>query len=257
MAENQNNEQVQDGNTGSEEMSKNNHMYDMVDVETAEKLGYLNHPKVKKSVEQEAKVEIPLVCTKKEARDYMKSLPADKARRVGAIALLRGTAIKRQYDTMKRLAYGLSALLVASAATSWYLLYQQQKQADSYDALLQQTVSALPTEHVQYARAVYAHSVIENMKKNPQISVSEATQIAVQGIEMKNNTILPALKRVISHDVLEIAKAYEDMDVSKENYQNVMVGYAKGVVNSYANHTTPQETVRNNVLYYLQRAHMR
>ncbi len=237
----------------SERFTENEQMADMISVETAEHLGYLTNTKAQMPG-QKGKLEIPLVCTSKEARNYMKSLPADKARRAGAIALLRGAIIKRQYNTMKRLAYGLSALLISSSALSWYLLWQNQKQSDTDYRLLQQTVSALPKEQIQYARAVYANSIINTMQQNPDMGVLEATKSAVQSV---GDNMLPSVKRVISNDVMAMAKAYEDMGVSKDNYHNVMVGYAKNVINAYANHTTSQETVKNNILYYLQSAHMR
>lgn len=212
---------------------------------------------------------LPLVKSSKEAKKFMSGLLADEARAAGADALVSGATIKQQYNTMKRLAYWLIGLGVASSAISDYIIYDQynqledskvrlQRQDEEYEALLRQTVSALPKEQIQYARSVYAGAIIDHMNKNPDMGVLDATRRAVQSVNAEEkHHILPALKRVISSDVMTMAKAYENMGVSKVNYHNVMVGYAKNVVNAYTSHTTEQTTVKNNILYYLQSAHMR
>lgn len=201
---------------------------------------------------------LPLVKSEKEAKKFMDGLLADEARAAGTDALVVGASINRQYNTMKRLAYWLSALGLIATSLAGYSVYTQHKQNEENEALLRQTVSALPKEQIQYARSVYAGAVIDHMNKNPDMGVLDATKRAVQSVNAEEkHHILPALKRVISSDVMTMAKAYENMGVSKVNYHNVMVGYAKNVVNAYTSHTTGQTTVKNNILYYLQSAHMR
>ncbi len=174
-------------------------------------------------------------------------------RRKKADALVQGAAIKRQYNTMKRLSYWLSALGVMATTLAGYSVHKQVKQAEEYDTLLQQTVSALPVSHLQNARSVYANSIIQQMNKNPQMGVVEATETALSQV----NSQLPAVSRIVAQDVMALAEAYEDMGVPKQNYFNVMVGYSKDTSGVYAQRLSSPELVKDRVLYHLQNSYTR
>ncbi len=179
-------------------------------------------------------------------------------RRKKADALVQGAAIKRQYNTMKRLSYWLSALGVMATTLAGYSVHKQVKQAKEYDTLLQQTVSALPVSHLQNARSVYANSIIQQMNKNPQMGVVEATETALSQVNSQSTThMLPAVSRIVAQDVMALAEAYEDMGVPKQNYFNVMVGYSKDTSGVYAQRLSSPELVKDRVLYHLQNSYTR
>lgn len=201
---------------------------------------------------------LPLVKSEKEAKKFMNGLLADEARAAGADALVVGASIKRQYNTMKRLSYWLSALGLIATSLAGYSVYTQHKQNEENDILLRQTVSVLPKEQIQYARSVYAGAVINHMNKNPDMSIVEATEASVQYINaQKNDGILHSVKRVISNDLMTLAQSYEDMEGPRHNYLSVMAGYTKNNVPVYTNRHSSQELIKGQLFNYLQNAHAR
>lgn len=201
---------------------------------------------------------LPLVKSEKEAKKFMNGLLADEARAAGADALVVGASINRQYNTMKRLSYWLSALGLIATSLAGYSVYTQHKQNEENEALLRQTVSALPKEQIQYARSVYAGAVINHMNKNPDMGVLEATEASVQYINaQKNDGILPSVKHVISNDLMTLAQSYEDMEGPRHNYLSVMAGYTKNNVPVYTNRHSSQELIKGQLFNYLKNAHAR
>lgn len=201
---------------------------------------------------------LPLVQSAKEAKKFMDGLLADEARAAGADALVSGAAIKRQYNTVKQLAYWLSALSLVATSLSGYSVYTQYEQNEETEALLRQTVSALPKDQIQYARSVYAGAVINYMNKKPDMSVVESTEAAVQYINaQKNEYILPSVKRVISNDLMTLARSYEDMEGPRRNYISVMAGYTKSNINVYTNRYSSQELIKGQLFNHLKNAHAR
>lgn len=195
---------------------------------------------------------LPLVESKKEAKELMNRLLADDARAAGADALIRGAAIKKQYNQMKNIACSLVAVATVATGLAGYAVYERGIQEDKYEALLQQAVQSMPDKKTQKAHLAYAQSVVSVMNQHPDKGIVEVTEMVVKQMEKSAQDISLPLRHTVGRDLMALAKSFDDMGVPRDMYLNVMVGYAKGRCSDYAIPQHSEEQIKGAVCNYIR-----